>query len=51
VQLKTQLERIHSFDFTGIKIGGKMARVAYYNKAEFNFGLLDSVFVPFFFVN
>ncbi len=35
---RTQVKRINSFDFIEIKIEGKMAWVAYYNKAEFKSG-------------
>ncbi|MBZ9631419.1 nuclear transport factor 2 family protein [Salegentibacter sp. LM13S] len=35
---KTQVKRINSFDFIEIKIEGKMAWVAYFNKAEFKKG-------------
>ncbi|HSP11579.1 MAG TPA: nuclear transport factor 2 family protein, partial [Salegentibacter sp.] len=35
---KTKVKRIHSFDFIDIKIEGKIAWVAYYNKAEFKTG-------------
>ena len=35
---KTQVKRINSFDFIEIKIEGKMAWVAYHNKAEFMSG-------------
>ena len=32
---KTEVKRINSFDFIEVKIFGKMAWAAYYNKAEF----------------
>lgn len=35
---KTEVKRINSFDFIEIKIEGKTAWVAYYNKAEFMSG-------------
>ncbi len=35
---KSQVKRINSFDFIEIKIEGKMAWVAYHNKAEFKSG-------------
>ncbi|MBZ9730052.1 nuclear transport factor 2 family protein [Salegentibacter sp. JZCK2] len=35
---KTQVKRINSFDFIELKIEGRMAWVAYYNKAEFKAG-------------
>lgn len=35
---RTQVKRINYFDFIEIKIEGKMAWVAYYNKAEFKSG-------------
>lgn len=35
---KSQTERVNSFEFIEIKIEGKMAWVAYYNKAEFKAG-------------
>lgn len=34
----TEVKRINSFDFLEIKVEGKMAWVAYYNKAEFKQG-------------
>lgn len=35
---RSQVKRINSFEFIEIKIEGKMAWVAYHNKAEFKLG-------------
>lgn len=35
---KTEVKRINSFDFIKVEIEGKLASVAYYNKAEFKAG-------------